>query len=126
MNAPSELQIQVGLRKRLRHIAPAICLVAIPNGAKRGPRAINQAMKEGLRLGFPDIMALPNDNSGRVAFIEVKAPKGKVDPNQNDWHERLRRWGYPCIVIRSVDEGEAFLRGLNYPFMVEEGVLDAA
>lgn len=112
----TELAIQVQLRNRLRHIAPAICLVAIPNGADRGQRALNRAMKEGLKIGFPDLLCL--SNQGHVAFIEVKDTKGRVSLSQADWHSRLRRWGFRCAVIRSVDEGEAFLREAGFPFMV--------
>lgn len=112
----SELAIQVGLRKRLRHIAPAICLIAIPNGAKRGQRALNQAMLEGMKIGFPDLLVLSNE--GHVAFIEVKAEKGKPTQRQLDWHAALRRWGFAVAVIRSADEGEAFLRERGFPFMV--------
>lgn len=119
----TELAVQVGLRKRCRHIAPAVCLVAVPNGGRRGQRALNQAMLEGLKIGFPDLIALAP--GGMCAFIEVKAEKGRVDPNQADWHERLQRWGFPCAVIRSVDEGEAFLRFHGFPFMTEAHV-DAA
>lgn len=112
----TELQIQTALRARLRHIAPAVCLIAVPNGAERGQRALNRAMKEGLKIGFPDLVAL--SNQGDVAFIEVKAEKGRLSPNQEDWQARLKRWGFHAAVVRSADEGEAFLREAGFPFMV--------
>ena len=119
---PSELAIQAGLRARCRNWAPAIKLVAIPNAAKRGQKALNQAMREGMAIGFPDLIALaPN---GKVAFIEVKAAKGVVSDRQADWHDNLRRWGFACAVIRSVDEGEDFLRECGFPWL--EGKLRAA
>ena len=34
MTAPSELTIQLGFRNRLRYVAPAVHVVAIPNAAK--------------------------------------------------------------------------------------------
>lgn len=111
----SELQIQAGLRSRCRNWAPAISLVAVPNAGKRGQRALNQALKEGLAIGFPDLIALAP--GGLVAFIEVKRADGKTTPRQDDWHEALRRWGFACAVIRSIDEGEAFLRAQGFPWL---------
>ena len=109
----TEADLAQQLRKRLYMTAPTIHLVAVPNGGKRTPWAARQAKKEGLASGFPDLVCLAQ--GGLVAFVELKLPKGRVEPNQEEWHERLSYMGFPVAVVRSVDEGVAFLRGAGFP-----------
>ncbi len=50
--------------------------------------------------GIPDIAAvLP---SGRMLWIEVKSPKGRVSDNQKSVHKKLADLGHTVIVVRSV------------------------
>jgi hypothetical protein len=112
----SELAIQCLFRSRARMQCPAVRIVAIPNAAKRGQKAMNQARREGAAWGFPDIMCLAG---GRTAFIEFKATKGEVSANQQDWLEWLSSAGFPATVARDPDEALAFLREQGFPF---EGV----
>ena len=111
----SEIAIQAGVKNRLRYVAPAVKMVAIPNAGKRTQWAAMQAKKEGLATGFPDCLFLWPD--GGIAFVEFKAAKGRLSDNQAEWIERLHLDGHKVTVARSVEEALAFLRACGAPVM---------
>ena len=113
--ALSEIQIQSRFRSRARILCPAVAIVAIPNAAKRGQKALNQARREGAAWGFPDVLAFWR--GGGVAVIEFKTATGKVSENQAEWIERLNDMGIPAAVMRDADEALAFLRKQGAPFL---------
>lgn len=111
--APSELQEQQALRKRLYYAAPQIKLVAVPNAARRSQWEANKARQEGLAKGFPDLAAIwPG---GGIAFIEMKAKTGRVSEHQQEWLDRLIAYGFRAAVCRSADAAIAFLRECGAP-----------
>lgn len=112
--APTELQIQAGFRAQLRYVAPAVHCVAVPNAAKRGPKAVRQAKAEGMRAGFPDMIVFA---PGKIGFIEFKRAKGRLTDNQAEWLDRLAAFGFPVTVARSVDDALGFLRENGFPMM---------
>lgn len=114
MAEQSELTIQGLFRSRARIRCPAVHIVAVPNGGKRGQKALNQAMREGMALGFPDVIALA---PGKVAFLEFKSAKGRVSDNQTDWLDRLHGMGFPCGIFRDADKAIDFLREHDFPFI---------
>lgn len=114
MASLSEISIVTLFRSRARIICPGVSIVAIPNAAKRTRWAANQAKREGISAGFPDVMCLWN---GRVAFIEFKTAKGQLSDNQKDWHERLNDLGLPVTVSRDPDHALEFLREQGAPFV---------
>lgn len=117
MTAPrSELAIQTLFRSRARMQCPEVVIVAVPNGALRGQRAMNQARREGAAWGFPDVICMwPG---GGIAFIEFKAEKGRLELNQVEWQARLADLGFPAIVSRDPDHALDFLRDQGAPFFV--------
>jgi hypothetical protein len=115
MTALSELAIQTLFRSRARMLCPAVSVVAIPNAAKRGQKAMNQARREGAAWGFPDVACLAP--GGRVAFIEFKRSDGKLSESQAEWIERLREMGFPATVARDPDDALAWLRAQGFPFI---------
>lgn len=94
---------------------PAVQIVAVPNAGKRGQWAMNQALREGMRPGFPDIMCFAG--GGAVAFIEFKAEKGVVDPRQQGWIDWLNGNGFPATVARDPDDALRFLEANGFPFL---------
>jgi hypothetical protein len=76
--------------------------IAIPNGARRtfAGRATNGV--PGLRKGAPDlVVALPG---GKVLWLEVKAPSGRVSADQIALHGKLNARGHTVAVVRSIDD----------------------
>lgn len=54
----------------------------------------------GVEPGVPDIVVMLR--GGRVVWVEVKAPNGRLSPSQNHWHAMARRHGHTIIVGRDV------------------------
>lgn len=111
---PSEVEIVTMFRARCKIQCPAVHVVAIPNGSRRTQWQINQAMREGLAIGFPDVMCLA---PCFIAFIEFKTRAGKLSRAQEEWLDRLNFMGFPASVARSADDGLAFLRAVGAPFI---------
>lgn len=111
---PSEIEIVTLFRSRCRIMCPGVCIVAIPNAAKRTHWAALQAKREGMAAGFPDMMALA---PGKVAFLEFKSARGKLSENQGEWLDRLHVMGFPCGVFREPDKAIEFLRDNGFPFI---------
>lgn len=110
----SEIAIQTLFRGRCRAMCPGVSIVAIPNAGKRTQWAAQQAKREGLAKGFPDVMALA---AGKIAFLEFKAAAGRLTIDQEEWLARLHGMGFPCGVFRDADVAVAFLRANGFPFI---------
>ena len=106
-----EAPIQRAIVAYLRAVLPAGAVVhhCANEGVRGGQRGrLDQAIRKGLGTvaGFPDlVLALP----GRVAFLEVKGPAGRVSPSQRDMHAALAALGHPIAVVRSVEDTRAAL-----------------
>ena len=58
----------------------------------------------GTEAGTPDLLVmLP----GRVVWIELKSPTGRLTATQRRWHEQARRLGHTVYVCRSIGEALA-------------------
>ena len=55
----------------------------------------------GLCEGFSDTLFI---GKNKVAFIEVKTPRGKIRPEQERFLETMRRYGHSAGIARSVDD----------------------
>ncbi len=91
-----------------RQIAEYLALVLIPPvwwttiPAGGGGELRGKILKGlGYRAGTPDIMIA---HDGRVAFLELKSPKGVLSAAQKETHAALRAAGCPVAVVRSLDE----------------------
>lgn len=61
--------------------------------------------------GVPDrIVFLP---TGRIYLAELKAPKGRLRPDQRVMHKRLAERGVPVAVLSSKEEVDAWLDSLD-------------
>ena len=56
----------------------------------------------GLPNGFSDLLVL--DNSGHTYFIECKAPKGHLRPDQENFKKIVTDRGFKYIIARSIDD----------------------
>lgn len=57
----------------------------------------------GLPKGFSDLFGFRHSD-GRIFFIEVKTPKGKVSKAQENFLKQMRNYGAIAGVARSVDD----------------------
>lgn len=60
--------------------------------------------------GVPDRIFL---RDGCVIFVEFKAPGAKCTAMQLRQHERLRRYGFPTLVIDNVNDGVKFFEQIS-------------
>ena len=73
-----------------------------PRGAKR--QAILVGM--GVHAGFADLMVICD---ARVLFLELKAPKGRLRPEQEVFRDTVCAQGFGWALVRSVDDALAAL-----------------
>lgn len=82
----------------------------VPNGGGRSRTEAGIFKGLGVRAGVPDlVLMLPG---GRTAFIEIKAPQGRMSQAQKTFKNTAETMGFPFIEARGVDEVEKFVRGL--------------
>lgn len=62
-----------------------------------------------LPKGFPDLLYFGKD--GRMAFIEVKTPTGKVRPEQEAFLTMMSGYGFKTGVARSVKDAVDIING---------------
>lgn len=94
-----------GIVSALRH-AGAFCAFLDPEGG-------------GGRGGLPDLLVAHPRVGTRL--IEVKAPRGRLNAAQQEWHTRWQAaGGTPVVVVRSIVEALAAI-GLNVEFREQPG-----
>jgi len=64
---------------------------------------------QGLPKGFSDLTYF--GFNGQAGFIEVKALKGRIRPEQTDFLNLMRSYGYPAGIARSVDDALNIIDG---------------
>lgn len=69
-----------------------------------GTRTASGVRRKSTLRGFPDILGILPGSNGKVFFIEVKTPKGKLSEDQTEFHSKLRNANCLCIVATSVQE----------------------
>lgn len=114
----SELTRVRMLRKRLRKVAPAVRLHAIPNAAKRGLKAQANAKAEGLVAGVFDLCLMwPGPGT---AWLEVKGytadgRAGRLSQAQIDWGNAAHRMGHQVACFFDPDSAISWLREIGAP-----------
>lgn len=79
-------------------------LIHIPNGGSRNVVEASKFKKMGVKAGVPDLQLLIPNGLIHGLWIELKAKKGKVQPNQRLFMQRLEEQGYLCKVCFGADE----------------------
>ena len=101
-----EADLQRAVVQALRFALPRTAIIhhcanevtdAGPRGAKR--QAILVGM--GVLAGFADLMVL---HDGRVLFLELKAPKGHLRPDQEAFRDAVLAQGFGWALVRSLDD----------------------
>jgi hypothetical protein len=95
----SEIVIQKACRDMIAKVFPKTRVAAVPNGQKRTRWQQQQAKREGVSAGFPDLI-LVGDRPGLVAFPEIKA-KAVMSEEQREWLVFMCVSGHNCGVFRN-------------------------
>ena len=104
--ATPEADLQRTVVQSLRFALPRTAIIhhcanevteAGPRGAKR--QAILVGM--GVHAGFADLMVLCE---GRVLFLELKAPKGRLRSDQEVFRDAVLVQGFGWALVRSLDD----------------------
>lgn len=82
-------------------------LFAIPNGGARNVITARRLKAEGVLAGVPDLCCILDD--GRVGWLEVKAPKGRLSPEQREFSERWQKRGHRFAIVYDVKDASIVL-----------------
>lgn len=75
-------------------------MFAVPNGGKRDYVTAARMKAEGVKAGVPDVF-LPVARGGyHGLWLELKAGKNTVSPDQLAWHNALAMQGYRVETVR--------------------------
>ena len=103
-----EHSIQVALTDYVAYKHPglyrSIAFFAIPNGGARSPATGAMLKAEGVRRGVFDLMVCVPRGMFHALFIELKAGKNKLTPEQKIFMESRIADNYSCVVCYSLDE----------------------
>jgi len=103
----TEHNIQASCIKWFRWQHPNCLIFAVPNERKQSIIKGVRMKAIGLTAGVPDLVILIK---GRMFFVEMKAPKGKLSENQKEIHKRLTELEYCVYTCYSLDE---FIKVVN-------------
>lgn len=85
-------------------------LFAIPNGGFRHAVTAQKLKLEGVRSGVPDLMLPVPANGYHGLFIEMKAEKGRLSPQQKDWIAFLCHRDYKALVCQGVEQAKEVIK----------------
>jgi len=100
-----ESDLQIAIVRYLR--TSNIPVFSVPNEAsgrvnsKRGLSRISRLKAMGMTPGAPDLVAFFN---GRVIFLELKAPRGRLSEHQKEMQALCAEHMVMYYVIRSIDD----------------------
>lgn len=101
MRLGPEDRLQVGVLEYLELVLPHALLFHVPNGGRRSLTEGRKFKLLGVRAGVPDLVLV---HDGKTYFFELKAPKGRVSPEQHRFGEDARIAGAGWAVVRSLDD----------------------
>jgi hypothetical protein len=104
--AAPERAIQIAIKRRLA-LSGVVCHHS-PNAARRSVITGVRLKQEGMITGWPDLTLVGPDK--RIAFLEVKAEKGRTSAAQDECLAMLRRMGHDVAVVRSQDDAVLMLQ----------------
>lgn len=79
----------------------------VPNERQSSAQAMGRLISIGLLPGAPDLVV--HVGGGKILYLEVKAPKGRLSENQKRFAARCDRDGVPYHVVRSVEDTEKII-----------------
>src|SRR6476646_9263445 len=98
----TEFQLHCMIADILRRWAlPDVEWTHVPLGEYRSPATAARLARMGVRRGWADFMIFHAD--GRVCFLEVKRPGGRLSTDQQRIAEHLKRAGHRFEVVSTVE-----------------------
>ena len=82
-------------------------LRAVPNGGLRNPVTARKLKDEGVLPGTPDLFVVLSN--GRTGWIECKAPRGKLTPEQKEFARKVMQQGHFFAVVKDVKDAAIVL-----------------
>ena len=82
----------------------------IPTGGRRSPIEAAIFKSLGVRAGSPDLLII---RAGQPLFMELKAPRRKLSPEQIECHAALQSAGAQIETVDNIEAALAFLRRLG-------------
>lgn len=79
-------------------------LFAVPNGGGRTPSQGKKLKDEGVLKGVADLIFLKSNRFYGALLIEMKTPKGRQEPEQREWQQRITDDGYKYVICRSFED----------------------
>jgi hypothetical protein len=102
MTARPEQAAQRAIVDYLRLAVPRAVVFHVPNGGWRSRAEAGILKSLGVVAGVSDLVILFHD--GRVAFVEIKADKGRVSQAQNDFLAAVAGFGHLTAIVRGVSD----------------------
>lgn len=111
-----ERDLQTALIKHIRDWFPVVIVWASANETSEAHgkteeqrmRFFAARKRRGVLPGAPDLtLCLPR---GRTLFFELKSPRGRLSPSQQDVHARMRSAGHTVHLIRHIDQAHDIIK----------------
>jgi hypothetical protein len=102
MPSRPEQAIQQAIVRYLRLAIPRAIVAHVPNGGYRTRAEAGILKSMGVVAGVSDLIILLPD--GRVAFVEVKAGKGRVSEAQTEFLRSAAGFGHMTAIVRGVSD----------------------
>lgn len=100
--------IQAGIIDLLKlTVASGVIYYHVPNQRKCSKREGARFKRLGVIPGIPDLAFVMAN--GHAAYLEVKAPKGTLSPEQKAFRSLCEAYSIPYAVVRSITEAQEIL-----------------
>ena len=101
-----EADLQRAVVQALRFALPRMAIIhhcanEVTEAGSRGARRQAILVGMGVHAGFADLMVLCD---GRVLFLELKAPKGRLRPTQEAFRDAVLEQGFGWAMVRSLED----------------------
>lgn len=98
-DAMSEAQLLTAVLAVLRRL-PHVHGLRLNSGATVIGEGASRRMIKGCEAGTPDVLVLLS--GGRVVWLELKSPRGRIADSQSAWHAMAAKLGHRVVVCRDV------------------------
>lgn len=111
----TETQIHIAIYHWIKTVSPSTICLHVPNGGLRSKREAAKLKAMGVLPGVPDLILICEAPGPCLAFLEIKAPRAYLTPEQKLFISRIDAMGVPYAVVRSIDEVRTIFRYWNVP-----------